>query len=293
MVAGVNMQEVPMSATYSWTDQNQINAANAQNVTDMQRIEQMMQGAVTQGLSLYNSAASTAGLQGVADQAAGMIGPNTYSPGSVDLSNYQPYMQNGALASNQLAAMQGLGANPMSAQQIENQYLNTAAVQAQMNAGNNQINNNYSTRGGLGSGAMMRALQSYGQGIAAQTIGSAQDRLAAQAGLGATTANQYAASLLNKYNIDQTAQTAYNQNQLGLLNAQTNAYGQQAQNASAQTGFLSSLANNNAQLQAQAAANRQSALVNSASKTTQQNQWTAGIMGGTIGAANSSLNVRG
>jgi len=157
-------------------------------------------------------------------------------PSDVDLSQLNRYMDNGNAASDRLAALSGLGPNPMNSQQIYEAYLNNPAVQAQMEQGNAAISNNYSARGLLGSGGLLKALNSYGQGVAAQTLNQAQDNLYRQAQTGASAAGQYQGSVLNKYGTDQTANTAARSiqanreaalraNQTSLIGQQANLYG--------------------------------------------------------------------
>jgi hypothetical protein len=257
---------IDMGRVITAGDTNAINSANAQQLTDINAILAQYTDTIQSGLQQYNQ--TSGGIQGAIDKSNQLIGESTYTPGTVDMSNYQPYMQNGGLASNELAALSGLGPNALNAQQINDRYLNSAAVQAQMAQGNNQINSNYSAKGLLGSGSLLKALQGFGQGLASQTIGSAQENLYKQAQLGSQTANQYAASLLNKYSTDVQGQNAARANQATLLNGQSSLYGQMNTNNSAYSTLLGSSAQNAATIGAQAAADRQSALVNAATKTT-------------------------
>jgi hypothetical protein len=257
---------IDMGRVITAGDTNAITKANNQQSLDIAKILSEYRTSVQGGLNQYSNTAG--GIQGSIDKSNQLIDQSTHTPGTVDMSNYQPYMQNGGLASNELAALSGLGPNALNAQQINDRYLNSAAVQAQMQQGNNQINSNYSAKGLLGSGSLLKALQGYGQGVASQTISSAQDNLYKQAQLGSQTANQYAASLLNKYATDATAQAAARGNQTALLNGQSSLYGQMNTNNSAYSTLLGDSANRAATIGAQAAADRQSALVNAATKTT-------------------------
>ncbi len=218
----------------------------------------------------------------------GQLNLDAMQYGNVDTSQYSPFMKNGQQASDQLASLSGLGANPMNSQQIYDQYLNNPAVQAQMQQGNQAINNSYSAKGMLGSGGLLKALNSYGQGVAAQTLGAEKSNLFNQSQLGADASNQYTGSLLNKYGTDMGAQASnqanqvagykaqgdysnnMQQNQIGAYTAEQNAlnqarsnqtslFGQQAglfnamsNNNSTYAGLLSSLANGSGQLSAAA-----------------------------------------
>lgn len=293
---GVNLAPVHVSSDITSYDMNQINKANQQQASDFSNIGNSIRDAIAKAMQMY---APNSNNQDTVNQAQALGQQNNVTDFNQAAGNaaqtlnpiYSPYMQNGAQASNQLNSMLGLGANPMNSQQIYEQYLNNPAVQAQMQQGGQAINNNYAAKGGLGSGALMKALNSFGQGVAAQQIGSVQDRLAAQAAAGATAANQYAASLLNQYGTQQQAQTNQAQNQTALLNAQNLANQQYGTAANNQAGILAQLTNANTNAQTQAALARQSALVNTATKVQDKVGYTNGIMGGLVNTTNTSMNL--
>ena len=190
---------------------------------------------------------ATSSLEDILREGLGLMSTQSNSAqGDVDLSNYQPYMDTGALASQEAAKLAGLGDNAYSSQEIYDRYLNNSAVQAQMQQGNNMINSNAAAKGMLGSGAILKALQGYGQGIASQGLGAAQTNLYNLATQGATAANQYASSLLNKYTVDNTAA------QQGMAQ---------------QSGLISNYMGNYSNLQGRAIEQRQSSLIGAAGMT--------------------------
>ena len=244
----------------------QIQNANAQNVADINAISGSLQDAISKGLGLYLDNNNQNDYSNIMNTSNNLINTGGYNAGNVDLSGYQPYMNTGALASAEAARLAGLGSDAYTSQQIYDRYLNNPATQFQMEQGNRQINSNAAAKGMLGSGSILKALQSYGQGIAAQGLGAAQQNLYNLAGQGANAANAYAASLLNKYSTDVTAAQAAKNNQTALLGQQINALNANNTARNSQLGFLQSLTNTGANIQAQAANQRQSSLVGGAQR---------------------------
>ena len=199
---------------------------------------------------------------------------------------YNPYMQTGAAASQEAANLAGIGQNPMSSQDIYSRYLDNPAVAAQMNQGMQAINSNYGARGLTGSSAILKALNTFGQGVASQTIGQAQQNLFNLAGQGATAANQYASNLLQNYNTNINAQLQGQQNANSFLNTANQAalnQGQLAQGAlTNQTSLMSQAAGNRASLATQASMARMNALSGAYTntKTSKDTQGYALDMGG-------------
>jgi len=244
----------------------QIKDANAQNVSDTNAISSSLQDAISKGLGLYLNNSSQNDYSNIMNTSNNLINNSTHTPGSVDFSNYQPYMDTGAAASREAANLAGIGPNNYTSQQIYDRYLANPATQFQIDQGNRQINSNAAAKGMLGSGSILKALTSYGQGIASQGLGAAQQNLYNLAGQGANAANAYAASLLNKYSTDTQAASAARANQTALIGQQVNALGTNYNAANSQLGFLQSLTNTGANIQAQAANQRQSSLTGAAQK---------------------------
>ncbi len=289
------------SSTVNLTDRSRIDEANQQNVLDMASIGSGLYDTITQGLGLYNQPGSQDKFNTAFQNSQDALNNYAVQPGNVDLSNYQPYMDLGRTAAAEAGALAGFNSNGqlvlapggvdvrpgMSSQDVYSRYLNNPAVQAEMDLGNRQISANAAAKGLLGSGSILKSLQSYGQGVASRNIGQAQENLYKLAGLGAQSANQYAASLLNKYSTDQQSALAGKQNQTALIGQQANLLGTQQQGQASQLGFLSQLSGQNASLQAQAALQRQSSLAGSA--TTSSDVYGLGF-GGTRTSINTKYN---
>ncbi len=253
------------NGTYTVTGRNVENvvtpgqAAEYATIANPNTSYQALQGA-------YNALGTASSQYG---NPAYLQGPGSAAGGDVvQGQNFQPYIQQGGAAMNQLASMSGLGQNPMSSQQMYEQYLNNPATQLQMQQGNNAINSNFGAKGLTGSSAIMKALNTFGQGVASQNIGAAQDNLFRMAGLGASSANQYASQLLGNYNTNVNAQQA---GQVNAINA-ANSAGNLANTAMGQqSNLLAQLGANNAQLNTQASLARMSALANSRTEGTSYN----------------------
>lgn len=261
------------SQTGTTYDHPYIQTGLATQKTDTNDIISQLQAEIGQGMNIFGSNNAVGNFNTAFNNATSQFGqnqnlinnsaPNTQN---VDLSAYQPYMQNGQQASDQLNSTLGLGPNPMTQAQIQQNYLNTPAVQAQMKLGNQQIQGNYAANHMLGSGGILQALQGYGQGLAAQTMGDYQSKLAAQAGLGAQAANQYSSNLLSNYQANLQAQMAGKSNQTQLAGQQSSLLGQQGslvglqnQNNQNQANFFGQGAAQAANIGAAASAQRESA----------------------------------
>lgn len=277
-------------STVNLTDRTRIDEANQQLSLDLDKILGGLSQNISQGLGLYSNSNTQGQFNAAFQNAQDALNNYNINPGNVDLSNYQPYMNVGSAAANQAANLLGFGTNPMNSQQIYDQYLNNPAVQAQLALGQRQVMANASAQGLVGSGAMLKALQSNGQGIAAQNLGQMQSNLYNLAALGAQSANQYAASLLNKYSTDQQTALGAKQNQTNLIGQQANLLGTQNNANNAQIGLLTTLGQTGANIAGQAALARQSSLAGSATKSTD----TYGMgYGGIMDTKNTSFGFGG
>lgn len=271
------------SAGWDVTLRDRIDEANKQNIADMNAIGGNLNNTIAQGLGLYNDPSHQAQFDQAYAKANELMNNSKINPGSVDFSNYQPYMDLGRSAATEAGNL--ITGNGITSADVYNRYLANPAVQAEMDMGNRQLTSNYAARGLLGSGGLLKALNEYGQGVASRGLGQAQQNLYRLAELGSNSANQYATGLLNKYTTDQQSALGALQNTTNIYGQQVNALNSQNQALNTQANFLSSLAGTNAQLQAQAANQRQSSLANSATRYTQTDQ-----MG--WGGARGSLNTR-
>ncbi len=178
----------------------------------------------------------------------------------VDRSTFQPYMTAGTNAANEWQALAGVGPNALTPQQIQDKYLSSAGVQAQLNTGQQALNANFGSKGLTGSSSIMKALTEFGQGLASSKIGEAQDRLFQMAGLGANAANNYASQLNQNYSTNVNAQLQNRQ----LAQTAANYRGSIANGAlQNQTGLLASLGHDTSSLATQASLARLQAIANS------------------------------
>lgn len=294
------LTEVPVSATYTGTNQAQLQAANTGQQTAVNNITNSLSGSATMKAlqALYGTS--------TADTPFGSYNAN-YNPfiqkndaqiaatqpyiSNNDFSNYNPYMQAGANATNQMQNMLGIGTNPQSATDAMNAYLATPQMQNQMNVGMQAVNSGMSKGGLINSGAQAKALNQYGQGFASSNIGNYYSQLSNLASQGASAANNYASSLLSQSGQNATATSnAYN-TQANLMGQQQQYYGTQAQTNQNAANLVNSNSQLAANLQAQAASQQASALTGGADKSTVNTGWTNGIMNGMVSSANTSMNL--
>lgn len=130
---------------------------------------------------------------------------------------------------DQAGAMQGGNVNtpvqPSAQQQYQNafdNYRNSTGYQFRLNQGLNAVNSGYAGAGTVKSGAAMKAINDYGQGMASQEFGNYLAALGNQQGLGLSAASaqagvgqNYANSLSNIYQAN-----AGNQANAALLKSQ-------------------------------------------------------------------------
>ena len=264
-------------------NRDRIDEANKLYKSEMEKILDTLGGQIDQGLGLYSDTSNQAQFNQAFANAQDLVGQSV-QPGQVDFSRYNPYMDLGDAAAREAGLLSG--AIPgYSSEDIYNRYLNNAATRAQMDQGTRQINASNAATGSLRSGSVLRALQNYGQGIAAQGIGTAQDNLYKLAGLGADAANRFATNLLNKYQTDQQAQLGSLQNRVSAVGQQANLLNARNSSQQNQLSFLSNLASTRATLAEKAASQRASSLANSAS--TYKDTYGMGY-----GGIKSSLNTK-
>lgn len=138
------------------------------------------------GKSAADAANRAAADQYAKQQSAG----NTYAGTMSDLAtSYDPYRAGGGAAQDQVYSL--LGLNGSNAQDAAYQQFRTdPGYQFQMDQGINAIQSSAANKGNLNSGRTLKALQSYGQGMADQSYNNYLTRLMGlgQQGLGATQA---------------------------------------------------------------------------------------------------------
>lgn len=94
------------------------------------------------------------------------------------------YLPTGSAANQQIAGLLGVGGDPAAAQAAFDNYLSSVGYQGQLRAGTDAITAGAASRGALGSGATLRALQGYGQQLGQQHFGNYLGQLQGLSGAG-------------------------------------------------------------------------------------------------------------
>ena len=130
-------------------------------------------------------------IQGAQPQALNML-ENTYQAGlspitgaRENLGGFDPYMSQGAGASDYQARLSGAMGNQAQAQAFQ-QYQDSPGQAFLRERGERALTRNASALGGLGGGNVRRELVDYGQGLAAQDFENQFNRLGAVANRGLT-----------------------------------------------------------------------------------------------------------
>lgn len=115
------------------------------------------------------------------------------------------YLPAGGRATSTTEALLGLGGDPKAGADAFNNYLNSTGYQFQLNQGQQAVTTNNASKGLLNSGATIKALARYGQGLGGQYFQSYLNNLQglSQGGLnaGAAIGNAASAAGTNQANI--------------------------------------------------------------------------------------------
>lgn len=174
-------------------------------------------GSVAGAVISSNGAKSAANTQASAAQSAAQVQQNMFN---TTQANLQPYMSagNNALAAYQQAL--GLGAGGSGAGQMNaTQFQGSPGYQFQLQQGLSAANNAASARGGVVSGNTLKALQSYGTGLANQDwynylgqlsglSASGQNAAANLGGIATQTGGQIGSDLIGAGNAQAAGQVA-------------------------------------------------------------------------------------
>ena len=146
-------------------------------------------GVASIGGALISSNASSDAAN-AATQASASNNATTLGIYNQNKANSQGFINNGLSASNQQAALLGLGGDSTAANNAFTKYLGSSGYNFQLNQGLNAVNNNYATRGALDSGAAVKALNDYAQGQASNSFQTYLGNLGnvSNSGLAATNA---------------------------------------------------------------------------------------------------------
>lgn len=120
----------------------------------------------------------------------------TYNQTTLPGYNTQLSTYNQEEALNQQYTAEG----PLSSQQIQDKISNQPGYQAQLQEGQQVINNNAGAKGLVGSGAMLKQLMSFGQSTLSQFYGNTLNQLAGVAGAGQQATNTLAGDSISQGN---------------------------------------------------------------------------------------------
>lgn len=118
-----------------------------------------------------------------------------------------------------ISAMLGLGGDTAGQNQAFDNFRNSTGYNFQMDQGSRAITGNAASRGLLNSGATLKALNGYGQGMAQQSYGSYMDRLMGLANTGFQAGNLIsgAGNISNSTSTSKSNGSAQNQGMGGFL----------------------------------------------------------------------------
>lgn len=105
-----------------------------------------------------------------AKQASAANNATTLGIYNSNKTNAQSYINNGTAASNQQAALLGLGGDQAAASNAFTKYLGSTGYNFQLGEGMKAVNNNYATSGALDSGAALKSINNYAQGQASNAF---------------------------------------------------------------------------------------------------------------------------
>lgn len=96
--------------------------------------------------------------------------------------NFNPYIQSGGQANDELAGLLGIGGDPNASQAAFNKYLDSTNYKFQLDQGLNGTKT--ANAPAFGSGATLKALNNYAQGQAGSALAGYESLLSGQQGLG-------------------------------------------------------------------------------------------------------------
>ena len=123
------------------------------------------------GAGLAGAAITSSAAGGAAQDAENAAAQNNALEGQIYQNNTKletPYINAGDTAENALTGFLGLGGNPQATDQAFNDYLNSTGYQFALNQGLDSVAQTKAAQGLLGSGSLVKALDSYGTGLAQQ-----------------------------------------------------------------------------------------------------------------------------
>lgn len=179
---------------------------------------------------LTGKSASDAANRAAQDQYAKQQAAGTQSADAFRnlATSYDPYRTGGTAAQNQVYRLLGLqGADAQN--EAYGQFRTDPGYQFQLDQGIGAIDKSAAARGNLNSGATLKALQQYGQGMADQSYGNYLQRLMGlgQQGLQATgaTASTIGQGLQNQFGANYGSAGTIGQGMVAGANAESSALG--------------------------------------------------------------------
>ncbi len=185
-------------------------------------------GAILGGAALSSSAAKKA-----SKAATGAANANNALPAEIYDQNKEilnPTITRGDVAGDRLSALLGLGGDEAAANDAFDKYLESTGYQFMRDQGRDAITSTRATQGLLNSGATLKSLEKYGQGVGSQAFGGYLGQLtdlsrqglsagSALAGVGTNYANAVGGNNNN-------AATAIGNGAISNANTWSNALGQ-------------------------------------------------------------------
>ena len=167
------------------------------------------------GAGLAGAAISSSAAGGAAQDAETAAAQNNALESQIYQNNTKletPYINAGDTAENALTGFLGLGGNPQATDQAFNDYLNSTGYQFALNQGLDSVAQTKAAQGLLGSGSLVKALDSYGTGLAQQY---GQQYVGALQNL--TNTGQGAANALAGFGQNYAGQVSGNNNNVAYL----------------------------------------------------------------------------
>ncbi len=109
-----------------------------------------------------------------------------------NLTNAKGYVDRGELAGSNINALLGLGGDQAAANRAFGQYRDSTGYQFQLDEGNRAMDRTAAARGGLQSGAALKAGQRYGQQLGSSAFQTYLNNLYQQQGVGLSATNAVA-----------------------------------------------------------------------------------------------------
>lgn len=139
------------------------------------------------GASVYGAVSSSNAAGDAADELSGAATDATALDKYIYDNNIklnQPFYDSGLAANNKLSNLAGVSGTP-----DYSGFYADPGYQFRMDEGNKAVERSAAARGGLLSGATMKAMTRYSQGLASSEYGNYTNRLASLAGVGQTASN--------------------------------------------------------------------------------------------------------